>query len=50
MGAAGKLVALQKIRGVGQRIGFREKIQLYRKAGQEDSCLHSEKKTLGFTG
>lgn len=40
MGAAGKLVTLRRIRGVGQGTDFRERIQLYGKAGQEDSCLH----------
>lgn len=48
VGAAGKLVALQKIRGVGHGTGFRERIQVYGKAGQEDSCLHFWEESFGI--
>lgn len=40
--------ALQRIRGVGQGIGFRERIQLYGKVGQEDSCWHFWEENFGI--
>lgn len=45
VGAAGKLVAPQKIRGVGQGTG---RIELYIKAGQEEGCLRFWEENFGI--
>lgn len=40
MGAAGKWVTLPRTKELGQEIGFRGRIRLEGKTGQEDKSLH----------